>query len=99
MESHGVPDYVHISQSTYDEVKELGLYDFIDRGEMLVKGKGSMRTYLVKPLPDRVPYMPVCFSPMPQKTSTPRKTSSFRLESENIANRVMSLRSNRVVPE
>ena len=81
-------------------MKELGLYDFVDRGEMLVKGKGSMRTYLVKPLPDRVPYMPVCFSPMPPKSPnrTPRKTSSFRLESENIANRVM-MRSNRVVPE
>ena len=43
MESHGSPGRVHVSQTTYDLTKHL--FEFETRGEIKVKGKGSMTTY------------------------------------------------------
>jgi len=42
MESHGQPGMVHVSQATRDLLE--GRYEFVDRGEVAVKGKGMMRT-------------------------------------------------------
>lgn len=49
MESHGVPGCTHISSATYEKVKDqLAHYDFQCRGEIQIKGKGTMRTYLLE---------------------------------------------------
>jgi class 3 adenylate cyclase len=45
MESHGVPGRIHLSESTYKALKDK--YDFESRGEMEIKGKGKMTTYLL----------------------------------------------------
>jgi adenylate cyclase len=87
MESHGVADRVHISQSTYDAVKELGLYTFEDRGDMEVKGKGIMRTYFVSGIGHRAEYSPIIFSPLP------KKAESFRIKNEGALVRAMSIRT------
>jgi class 3 adenylate cyclase len=42
MESHGQPGMVHVSKATRDLLE--GRYEFVDRGEVAVKGKGMMRT-------------------------------------------------------
>uniref|UniRef100_A0A8C6SQN0 guanylate cyclase n=1 Tax=Neogobius melanostomus TaxID=47308 RepID=A0A8C6SQN0_9GOBI len=41
MESHGVPDHIHLSASTYSEMKDAG-FDIAE-----VKGKGLMTTYFL----------------------------------------------------
>jgi class 3 adenylate cyclase len=46
MESTGVPGAVQISQVTYAQIRNM--YVFEDRGEIEVKGKGPMRTWLIK---------------------------------------------------
>ncbi|XP_063294967.1 guanylate cyclase soluble subunit beta-2-like [Pelobates fuscus] len=46
MESHGVPDKVHLSPTTYDCLKDLH-FKFVDRGIINVKGKGEMNTYFL----------------------------------------------------
>ncbi|HEY5243113.1 MAG TPA: adenylate/guanylate cyclase domain-containing protein [Polyangiaceae bacterium] len=46
MESTGSPGSVHISHETYLRIQHL--YVFEDRGEIDVKGKGRMRTWLIK---------------------------------------------------
>lgn len=43
MESHGQPGRVQASEATYQKIKEG--YQFEERGEIEVKGKGMMRTY------------------------------------------------------
>ena len=49
MESHGVPGCMHISAATYEKIKEpLSHYDFQCRGEIQIKGKGTMVTYLLE---------------------------------------------------
>ena len=45
MESHGEPSRIHVSQATRDLLG--GAFRFADRGEVNVKGKGSMRTYFL----------------------------------------------------
>ena len=56
MESHGIPGNIQISQSTYEQVKDIfqdkfkDEYELISRGLIEVKGKGEMQTYLVKQL-------------------------------------------------
>ena len=47
MESHGVPGQIHISSDTYDKIKHLSYLNFKCRGDINVKGKGIMKTYLV----------------------------------------------------
>ena len=46
MESHGVPGEIQVSQATYELLKDM--FRFEERGQIKVKGKGSMRVYLLK---------------------------------------------------
>ena len=46
MESTGSPGAVHVSHETYLRIRTM--YVFEDRGEIEVKGKGLMRTWLIK---------------------------------------------------
>jgi class 3 adenylate cyclase len=46
MESHGVVNEIQISESTYREVKDV--FDCVERGEIEIKGKGTMKVFLVK---------------------------------------------------
>jgi len=45
MESHGVAGRIHVSQSTYECLKDT--FDFEARGTIDVKGKGPMQTFLL----------------------------------------------------
>ncbi|MEG3894670.1 adenylate/guanylate cyclase domain-containing protein [Microcoleus sp. SVA1_B6] len=45
MESHGIPGRIQISHYTYDLLQDK--YEFEDRGEIEIKGKGKMRTYFL----------------------------------------------------
>ena len=45
MESHGKPDHIQVSDSTYDILKNK--YNFTDRGKIMIKGKGEMQTYFL----------------------------------------------------
>ncbi|KAG1949769.1 guanylate cyclase soluble subunit beta-1 [Pimephales promelas] len=47
MESHGVPDHIHVSPMTYSVLKDKGIFEIAERGEIEVKGKGLMRTYFL----------------------------------------------------
>jgi len=52
MESHGVPGRVHVTEATFAALD--GMFEFEARGEIDVKGKGMMRTYLLRgPTPSR----------------------------------------------
>lgn len=57
MESHGVPSQVHISGSTYNMMKDRSNFNFISRGDINVKGKGPMKTYIAYQ-GDEVPILP-----------------------------------------
>ncbi|XP_068919697.1 guanylate cyclase soluble subunit beta-2-like [Petaurus breviceps papuanus] len=46
MESHGLPDKVHLSPTTYSALENCG-FEIIERGEIEVKGKGKMTTYFL----------------------------------------------------
>jgi len=46
MESHGVEGRIHLTEETYNMLRDK--YDFEDRGIIDVKGKGDMRTFLLK---------------------------------------------------
>ncbi|XP_030266266.1 guanylate cyclase soluble subunit beta-2 [Sparus aurata] len=46
MESHGLPDHIHLSPSTYSELKDAG-FNIQKRGQIEVKGKGQMNTYFL----------------------------------------------------
>ena len=46
MESHGLPNCIHVSQATYELLQDK--YHFEERGAIQVKGKGEMLTYLLK---------------------------------------------------
>jgi adenylate cyclase len=45
MESHGLPGRVQVTEATYRRLSTR--YDFEDRGEIEVKGKGRRRAYLL----------------------------------------------------
>jgi class 3 adenylate cyclase len=45
MESHGVPGRIQVTRSMYERLREQ--YDFEERGEIEVKGKGRMRVYFL----------------------------------------------------
>ncbi|XP_039510812.1 guanylate cyclase soluble subunit beta-2-like [Pimephales promelas] len=47
MESHGLPDKIHISLSVYHALRNKG-YQMEERGEIEVKGKGRMQTYFLQ---------------------------------------------------
>uniref|UniRef100_A0A4W6EXE2 guanylate cyclase n=1 Tax=Lates calcarifer TaxID=8187 RepID=A0A4W6EXE2_LATCA len=46
MESHGVPDHIHLSNFTYRCLKDAG-FNIQQRGQIEVKGKGQMTTYFL----------------------------------------------------
>ncbi|XP_043333680.1 guanylate cyclase soluble subunit beta-2-like isoform X2 [Cervus canadensis] len=46
MESHGLPNKVHLSPTTYRALKNQG-FEITERGEIEVKGKGKMTTYFL----------------------------------------------------
>ncbi|KAM8977602.1 guanylate cyclase soluble subunit beta-2-like [Pelodytes ibericus] len=46
MESHGVPDKIHLSPTTYNCLKHFG-FEIVERGDIEVKGKGEMHTYFL----------------------------------------------------
>jgi adenylate cyclase len=46
MESHGLPGEIQVSEQTFEMLKNL--FSFEERGEIDVKGKGLMKTYLLK---------------------------------------------------
>jgi class 3 adenylate cyclase len=48
MESNSFPMKINVSESTYDLVK--GRFEFTDRGEVEVKGKGKLRMFLLSPV-------------------------------------------------
>ena len=45
MESHGLVDKIHISEATYTRVNRF--YDFEERGDVYLKGRGVMKTYVL----------------------------------------------------
>jgi class 3 adenylate cyclase len=45
MESHGVPGRIHVTAATHELLE--GTFDFEDRGEHEIKGKGVMHTWLL----------------------------------------------------
>lgn len=47
MESHGIPGRVHVSNTTYEILRDQ--YQFEERGDIAVKGKGTMHTYFLLP--------------------------------------------------
>ncbi|CAJ0968210.1 unnamed protein product [Ranitomeya imitator] len=46
MESHGVPDKIHLSPASFNALK-LQDFEIVERGVIEVKGKGKMRTYFL----------------------------------------------------
>ena len=46
MESHGVENQIQVGEKTYELLR--GLYEFEERGEVDVKGKGVVKTYFLK---------------------------------------------------
>ncbi len=46
MESHGLPDAIHVTESTYQLLRDKYLFE--ERGIIHIKGKGDMTTYLIK---------------------------------------------------
>ena len=51
MDSTGVLDHIQVTQEVYDIVKDNPSYTFTCRGNIIVKGKGTMTTYLMNGLP------------------------------------------------
>jgi class 3 adenylate cyclase len=45
MESHGVPGRIHLSDATYELIREE--FECEPRGTIEVKGKGAMRTWFL----------------------------------------------------
>jgi len=48
MESHGIPGEIHISSDTYNKINHLSYLTFRCCGEIFVKGKGPMVTYIAR---------------------------------------------------
>lgn len=46
MESNGIPDLIHISEATYKELPKEKQKYFAERGDIYVKGKGIMKSYI-----------------------------------------------------
>jgi len=53
MESHGMPGAIQVTQSVYEKLKDR--YDFKARGQIQVKGKGQIDTWLLYPATVRIP--------------------------------------------
>ncbi|KAK7893582.1 hypothetical protein WMY93_022734 [Mugilogobius chulae] len=89
MESHGVPDHIHLSASTYSELKD-SEFDITERGEVEIKGKGLMTTYfLLKNLrlsEDAIMGREGTQSPIihPDNTDRQNHTDAEKIQSESI---------------
>jgi class 3 adenylate cyclase len=46
MESHGEAGKIHVSEEVYEALKEKFVFE--ERGEIDIKGKGTMRTWFLK---------------------------------------------------
>ena len=46
MESHGIPGEIQVTEATYEMIRDK--FNFEERGVIEVKGKGKMRTYLLR---------------------------------------------------
>ena len=46
MESHGVPGRIQVTEATYQRLRDR--FDFEDRGEIEIKGKGRLHAYLLE---------------------------------------------------
>ena len=46
MESHGLAGAIQVTEASYQRLRNA--YDFEERGPVQVKGKGEMRTFLLK---------------------------------------------------
>jgi class 3 adenylate cyclase len=54
MESHGIPGGIQVTERTYEKLRDR--YSFVERGTVVVKGKGEMRTWLLQArLPQPIP--------------------------------------------
>ncbi len=62
MESHGLTDAIQVTEATYQRLRDE--YEFEERGAIQVKGKGQMRTYLLK---GRTPARPGPVVPSPAR--------------------------------
>ncbi|GLC33173.1 hypothetical protein PLESTB_000362800 [Pleodorina starrii] len=49
MESHGLPGHIHISHACYACIKNKDSFVIRPRGNITIKGKGMMQTYLIAP--------------------------------------------------
>ncbi|EFJ46683.1 guanylyl and adenylyl cyclase family member [Volvox carteri f. nagariensis] len=47
MESHGLPGKIHISEAAYNRIVDKDKYAVRERGNIAVKGRGNMTTYLI----------------------------------------------------
>jgi class 3 adenylate cyclase len=52
MESHGVPGEIQVSEATFELLRDTFVFD--ERGVIEIKGKGPMRTYLLRGDPNRL---------------------------------------------
>lgn len=46
MESHGIAGGIHVTEQYYSSTKND--FRYLDRGEVEIKGKGKMRTYILQ---------------------------------------------------
>jgi len=61
MESQGIPGGIQVTERTYEKLRDR--YSFVERGTVVVKGKGEMRTWLLQarspqPIPRRIAESP-----------------------------------------
>jgi len=47
MESRGEPGRLHVAETAAEILRKTGIFRLTERGEIEVKGKGTMRTYFV----------------------------------------------------
>ena len=95
MESHGVPGYLQMSSETYHQVKaELYEFDIQCRGEIEVKGKGTMTTYLIL-LPEATTSSTTSTSTSNlNNSSTTSSTSNIQIPSQNNSSKQNNSSSN-----
>ncbi|PIK45567.1 putative guanylate cyclase soluble subunit beta-2 isoform X2 [Apostichopus japonicus] len=80
MESHGLPGKIHISSASCQCLIEEN-FEISERGEILVKGKGTMKTYFVNE--NKNASMEEIMGKK-RKASTPEKKDSVKLETDSL---------------
>ncbi|XP_041482647.1 guanylate cyclase soluble subunit beta-2-like isoform X2 [Lytechinus variegatus] len=98
MESHGLPSKIHLSDNTY-RCLEGHSFRFSERGEIMVKGKGMMKTYFLEE--NGGASLDQIMGKGSSKASTPEKTDRCKSPPEtptnNMANGVSSFHHNSTV--